>query len=366
MGPDTLHRGRAGSRTPAGPPDCAISPVSATSSPARRCPAPCRRGRTRRRRRRAASIPSSCRAPPFTAPRAENRRSWLYRIRPSAMHRPFRRIDDGLLRTAPCARGRAVAQPAALEPAAVSRTSPTDFVDGPDRRSAATAMPRARSGIGVHLYRATRSMTDRVFYDADGELLIVPQQGRLLLRTEFGVLDAAPGEIAVVPRGVKFRVELPDGRAARLCLRELRRAVPPARARADRRQRARQPARFPDARSPPSRTATARRELVAKFEGHLWATDARPLAARRRRLARQLRAVQIRPRPLQHDRHGQLRPSRPVDLHRADLAERDAGHRQLRLRDLPAALDGRRAHLPAAVLPPQRDERVHGAGARRL
>src|SRR5215212_6352 len=38
---------------------------------------------------------------PFTAPRAENRRSWLYRIRPSAMHRPFRRIDDRLLRTAP-------------------------------------------------------------------------------------------------------------------------------------------------------------------------------------------------------------------------------------------------------------------------
>ena len=116
-------------------------------------------------------------------------------------------------------------------------------------------------------------MTDRVFYDADGELLIVPQQGRLLLRTELGMLDAAPGEIAVVPRGVKFRVELPDGTRARLCLRELRRAVPPARTRPDRRQRPRQPARFPDARAPRSRTATGRCELVAKFEGKLWATE---------------------------------------------------------------------------------------------
>ena len=72
-------------------------------------------------RRRSASTPSSCRARAFTAPRAENRRSWLYRIRPSAMHRPFRRIDDGLIRTRALQRGRAVAEPAALGPAAVSR-----------------------------------------------------------------------------------------------------------------------------------------------------------------------------------------------------------------------------------------------------
>src|SRR5205823_8946292 len=71
----------------------------------------------------------------------------------------------------------------------------------------------ARNGIGIHVYRATKPMTDRAFYDADGELLIVPQQGRLLLATEFGPVEAAPGEIAVIPRGVKFRVELPDGRA---------------------------------------------------------------------------------------------------------------------------------------------------------
>ena len=87
----------------------------------------------------------------------------------------------------------------------------------PDDDRHATAMPARASGIGVHVYRATRPMTDRVFYDADGELLIVPQQGRLLLRTEFGVIDAAPGEIAVDParRQIPRRIA---GRARRAAM----------------------------------------------------------------------------------------------------------------------------------------------------
>ena len=111
---------------------------------------------------------------PFTAPRAENRRSWLYRIRPSAMHRPFRRIDDGLMRTAPF--GEAEPSPNRLrwDPLPFPER-PADFVEGLvtiGRNGDAGA----RAGIGVHVYRANRSMSDRVFYDADGELLIVPQQ----------------------------------------------------------------------------------------------------------------------------------------------------------------------------------------------
>ena len=70
-------------------------------------------------------------------------------------------------------------------------------------------MPR----VAAHVYRATRGMEQRIFYDADGELLIVPQQGSLTLHTEMGVLNVVPGEIALLPRGIRFRVTLPDGTA---------------------------------------------------------------------------------------------------------------------------------------------------------
>lgn len=85
-------------------------------------------------------------------------------------------------------------------------------------------------------------MSGRLFYTADGEPLIVPQQGRLTLVTEMGILAMAPGEIGVVPRGIRFRAELSDGAARGACLRELRRALPPTRARADRSERPCQPA----------------------------------------------------------------------------------------------------------------------------
>jgi homogentisate 1,2-dioxygenase len=147
----------------------------------------------------------------FTAPRHENRRSWLYRIRPSAAHRPFRRIDSGLWRSTPfdeveAPPNRLRWNPLPLPDAAV------DFVDGLVTLGG-NGDASGRTGVAVHVYRATRPMERRFFYDADGELLFVPQQGRIRLATEFGVLEAGPGEIALVPRGVKFRVELPDGRA---------------------------------------------------------------------------------------------------------------------------------------------------------
>jgi homogentisate 1,2-dioxygenase len=71
----------------------------------------------------------------------------------------------------------------------------------------------ASAGLGIHLYTANQSMARRCFFSADGELLIVPREGRIILLTELGVLKVAPLQIAVIPRGVKFRVELPDGEA---------------------------------------------------------------------------------------------------------------------------------------------------------
>jgi homogentisate 1,2-dioxygenase len=147
---------------------------------------------------------------PFTAPRSENRRSWLYRIRPSAAHPAFRRIDNGLWRSAPFA-GAPPPNRLRWNPLPFPDT-PTDFVDGLVTIGG-NGDAGLRAGIGIHLYRATRSMAERAFYDADGELLIVPQLGGLRLTTEFGVVDAAPGEITVIPRGVKFRVDLLDGKA---------------------------------------------------------------------------------------------------------------------------------------------------------
>ncbi len=142
----------------------------------------------------------------FTAPRASNLRSWLYRLRPSAMHSSFRRIGEGQWRTAPCLEVECSPNRLRWGPQRAPE-SPVDFIESM-ATFATCGDARAQHGAGVHLYCADRSMASRVFYDADGELLIVPQEGRLAIFTELGVLDAVPGEIAVIPRGVKFRVEI--------------------------------------------------------------------------------------------------------------------------------------------------------------
>jgi len=146
----------------------------------------------------------------FTAPRHSNRRSWLYRIRPAAVHGEFRRMDDGYLTS----RFDLVdPSPNQLRwsPLPIP-VEPTDFIAGL-RTVAGNGSPEQQSGCGIHWYVANRSMIDRFFYSADGELLIVPQLGRLRLATELGILEIEPQQIAVIPRGLRFRVELLDGQA---------------------------------------------------------------------------------------------------------------------------------------------------------
>ncbi|MEV7090017.1 homogentisate 1,2-dioxygenase [Streptomyces sp. NPDC093085] len=141
----------------------------------------------------------------FTEPRAQNRRSWLYRIRPSAAHPPFARIDNGAVRGAPFT--DAVPDPNRLRWDPLPEPPPgTDFLAGLWTLGGNGDATR-REGMAVHLYHANSPMTDRVFGDADGELLIVPERGGLLFRTELGLLAARPGEVALIPRGVRFRVE---------------------------------------------------------------------------------------------------------------------------------------------------------------
>jgi homogentisate 1,2-dioxygenase len=139
----------------------------------------------------------------FTAPRGENRRSWLYRLRPTANHRQFGPyVGAPLLRTAPFDEVPPSPNRLRWDPVPLP-DAPTDFVDGlvtlGGNGDVATA-----AGMAVHLYAANRSMERRVFVSADGELLIVPQQGRLELTTEFGVIVLEPQQVAVIPRGVRF------------------------------------------------------------------------------------------------------------------------------------------------------------------
>ena len=148
----------------------------------------------------------------FTAPRHQNHRSWLYRIRPAAMHGPFALFEQSAFHndfdTGPVTPDQLRWNPLPLP----LPDAPTDFIDGLVTM-AGNGGPSAGSGIGIHMYAANRDMQGRYFYDADGELLIVPQQGRLHIETELGVLDVEPQEIAVIPRGIRFRVALPDGAA---------------------------------------------------------------------------------------------------------------------------------------------------------
>jgi homogentisate 1,2-dioxygenase len=203
----------------------------------------------------------------FTAPRHANRRSWLYRIRPAAVHGSFRRIDDGRITSG---FGDVEPSPTQLRwgPPPLPR-EPTDFVAGLATLGG-NGSPDTHTGCGIHWYVANRSMESRFFYDADGELLIVPQMGGLRLATELGRLEVRPLEIAVIPRGLRFRVELLEaGARGYVC------------------ENFGAPLRLPDLGPIGSNGLANPRdfqtplawyedregdfELIAKFSGHLWA-----------------------------------------------------------------------------------------------
>ncbi|MCS4295848.1 homogentisate 1,2-dioxygenase [Comamonas sp. BIGb0152] len=144
----------------------------------------------------------------FTAPRHSNRRSWLYRIRPGAMHEPFAPL--ALPRWKSHVTGGFDEVPT---PPNQLRWDPLPLPDAPCDFLQGMVSMAGNAACGIHLYAANRSMEGRYFYNADGELLIVPQQGRLQIATELGTLDVEPQEICVVPRGVRFAVTLLDGTA---------------------------------------------------------------------------------------------------------------------------------------------------------
>ncbi|MGH3249441.1 MAG: homogentisate 1,2-dioxygenase [Trebonia sp.] len=146
----------------------------------------------------------------FTQPRGVNRRSWVYRILPSAKHPPFRRIDNKNLRGTPFDELEPDPNRLRWDPLPLpAEGEPRDFIDGLFT-VAGNGDVKTRAGMAVHLYAANRSMRDRYLVDSDGELLFVPELGAVVLHTELGPLHVRPGEIAVVPRGIRFKVELAD------------------------------------------------------------------------------------------------------------------------------------------------------------
>ncbi len=147
----------------------------------------------------------------FTVPRSINRRTWTYRLRPSVTHQPFRQIANGLLRSTPF--NEVAAPPNQLRWNPIPFPSEEkDFIDSLVT-IAGNGDLTMHAGVGIHLYAANADMQNRFFYNADGEMLIVPQLGKLVIHTELGLLEVSPNEICVLPRGLKFRVALPDGKA---------------------------------------------------------------------------------------------------------------------------------------------------------
>lgn len=149
----------------------------------------------------------------FTAPRVSNRRSWLYRIRPSVKHtNGFSEIPHDYWKTAPHRDESNLPAMQLRWPPFDAPSEKTDFFDGV-RTMTTCGDAFTQTGIASHVFTANQSMERRFMMNCDGEMLILPEQGRLRAVTEFGLIVAGPGEIIVIPRGVKFRMELPDGTA---------------------------------------------------------------------------------------------------------------------------------------------------------
>ena len=145
----------------------------------------------------------------FTASRHQNRRSWLYRRQPSVVSGRYAAYAQPFWRSGADPQTALAPEPMRWDPFPIG-TPNCDFVDGM-RTLAASGNAEAQTGLAAHVYLADRSMQRRAFVNTDGEMLLVPQHGRLWLVTEMGLLETKPGEIALLPRGVAFRIELPDG-----------------------------------------------------------------------------------------------------------------------------------------------------------
>eukprot|EP01134_Creolimax_fragrantissima_P003529 CFRG3529T1 len=166
----------------------------------------------------------------FTEPRHENKKAWLYRIRPSAKHMPFSPYQSPYVGHPPGAEG---AYPSPVLTTRWDDVDPNpnqirwlpfkmpedseevDFITGLSTIAGAGDCKSRMGGMAIHVYTANRSMKDRAFNNSDGDFLIVPQEGKLTIRTEMGIMCVAPNEICVIPRGIRFAVEIENHKPVR-------------------------------------------------------------------------------------------------------------------------------------------------------
>jgi len=150
----------------------------------------------------------------FVAPRSSNKNAWLYRARPAVAHEGFVDLPENtdMEHNFMPINGRVHVSPTQLAwlPFDIPKAGEVDFISGL-KTIAGSGEPTLREGIATHVYAANASMKQKAFVNSDGDFLIVPQQGALDILTEFGPLFVQPGEICVIMRGQRFRVELPDG-----------------------------------------------------------------------------------------------------------------------------------------------------------
>ncbi|WP_292899410.1 MULTISPECIES: homogentisate 1,2-dioxygenase [unclassified Nitratireductor] len=150
---------------------------------------------------------------PFTAPRGTNERSWLYRIRPSVKHTGrFKAVHFDEWKSAPNINDHQLSLGQLRWDPTPIPNEETAFLSGVRTMTTAGDV-QGQAGMAAHIYAFNTSMVDDYFFNADGELMLVPQEGGVRLKTEMGIIEIEPGEIAVMPRGMIFQVELMDGPA---------------------------------------------------------------------------------------------------------------------------------------------------------
>ncbi|MBX3709119.1 MAG: homogentisate 1,2-dioxygenase [Gammaproteobacteria bacterium] len=147
----------------------------------------------------------------FTAPRNVNLHSWLYRIQPSVLHGAFSLVTHPTLVGTPFNSIHTPPTQMRWDPMPYPSSS-CNFIEGLTT-IAGNGHIEMQTGAAIHLYCATQSMQDEFFYNADGDFLIVPQEGALRFKTEFGMIDVSPGEIIILPRGITFQVYLLQNKA---------------------------------------------------------------------------------------------------------------------------------------------------------